>query len=276
MKKTLFALASMLVLSQSMMAVKPVLTEGFDKFDNSFKLDAASLVALSPQLHWEHYTGTRFSYGTYVQAHFMNRSNAVRSRANEEIPTQVELDGKMYDLDWTNHPMEWYADVTMNGKVHEVKWDRKFVGVMVSPEARLYWGRRPNRGFYSAARVDMGMFLETFIVSVTKQSVADQKALYQERLAKAQAEGRDPEEAKLTADEKWRKAGTEMGEIDFALGCGFGIGCQYWFGRNSHWGLDTNCYLKSDWKIGHDENLWEWLWGVGFPVDLNVALVYRF
>ena len=62
----------------TLQAIKPIETAGFDKFNNSFKLDLVSVVYLSPQLAWEHYTDTRFSYGVSVQAHFVNRSTSFK------------------------------------------------------------------------------------------------------------------------------------------------------------------------------------------------------
>ena len=156
MKKTILTLILMLGVSGAVQAIKPLLTEGFDKYNNSFKVDLVSVGYLSPQIVWEHYTNTRFSYGVSMQAHFMNRSNAVRAN-NEQgtLPTQVTLDGRVYPLSWSGHPLNWYADVTMDDGTHEVKWDRKYVGVMVCPEGRFYFGRKPDRGFYFVARADM-------------------------------------------------------------------------------------------------------------------------
>lgn len=276
MKKTILTVIFMLCAASAVQAVQPIQTEGFDKYNNSFKFDVASLCYMSPQFKWERLTSGRFSYGVGVQAHFMNRSNAVRANDHDNLPTQVELYGKMYDLDWSNHPAEWYADAAMEDGTHEVKWDRKYVGMMVSPEGRLYFGRKPDRGFYGAARIDMGLFRETFVVSATRLSLAEENAIRQQRKDEAEAEGKDPSTVSNTIEDRWKRAGKEKGEIDGALGCGFGLGCQYWFGKNSKWGIDTNCFLKTDWKIGKDDNLWEWLWGVGLPIDFNLALMYRF
>lgn len=90
MKKTIFFIATALCLSQSMMAIKPLLTEGYDKYNNSFKLDLVSVGYLSPQIVWEHYTNTRFSYGVSMQTHFVNRSTAPKAFEQGEVkPTQV-------------------------------------------------------------------------------------------------------------------------------------------------------------------------------------------
>ena len=77
-------------------------------------------------------------------------------------------------------------------------------------------------------------------------------------------------------DDKWRKAGVREGEMFMAIGCGFGLGYQGWFGKNSHWGFDVNVFGKSDWKFSEDDNVWEWFWGVGLPADINTSIIYRF
>ena len=276
MKKTILTVILMLCTAGAAQAIKPLLTEGFDKYNNSFKVDLVSLAYLSPQFEWEHYTGTRFSYGMYVQAHFVNRSSFVRSHDNEQLPTTVILDGKTYDLDWSDHPSKWYADVVMDDGKHEVKWDRKYVGVMFCPEGRLYFGNKPDRGFYGVARIDMGLFQEQFVVSRSRLSYADEDAIIQQRRNEAQAEGKDPNSVSKTIEDRWKKAGVEKGETFAAVGCGAGLGFQCWFRQNSHWGLDLNCIVKSDWKFSEDDNLWEWFWGVGLPADLNMSLIYRF
>ena len=158
MKKTIFFIAAVLLMSQAVTA-KKLLTEGYDKYNNSFKLDLVSVGYMCPQIVWEHYTDTRFSYGVSMQTHFINHSTFVRDlNDGDPIPTTVKLDGKNYDLDWSDHPANWYADVNMEDGKHEVKWDRKYVGVMVCPEGRLYMGRKPARGFYVVLRADMGLF----------------------------------------------------------------------------------------------------------------------
>ena len=270
MKKVTIALIIMLCAGFKAQAIKPLLTDGFDKYNNSFKIDLVSIGYVSPQIVWEHYTNTRFSYGVSMQTHFVNRSSFVRSCGDdEELPTKVKLDGTTYDLIWDGHPAKWYADVKMDGKTYEVKWDRKYVGVMLCPEGRLYFGRKPDRGFYGVARVDMGLFREKFDVFV--------ETLDQEYRAGLTEEQKKTDEKYLDfLDDTWRKAGVENGETFCAIGCGFGLGFQCWFKQNSHWGLDMNCFGKSDWKFSEDDNVWEWFWGVGLPVDLNLSVMYRF
>ena len=232
---------------------------------------------MSPQFVWEHYTDTRFSYGVSAQTHIVNRSTFVRSlNDGDPVPTTVKLDGKTYPLDWSKHPAHWYADATMEDGVHEVKWDRKYVGLMVSPEGRFYFGRKPGRGFYCVARVDMGLFQEQFVVSRSRMSYADEDADYQQRKAEAQARGEDPNTVSKTIEDRWQRAGIETGETFMAVGVGGGLGFQGWFKKNSHWGFDLNCFAKSDWKFSEDDNLWEWFWGAGLPADLNASIIYRF
>jgi len=269
MKKTLFFLASLLCMSQSVMAIKPLLTEGYDKYNNSFKLDLVSVGYLSPQIVWEHYTNTRFSYGVSMQTHFVNRSSAVRSFASEERPTQVKLDGAYYNLNWSGHAAGWYADVAMPDGTHEVKWDRKYVGVMICPEGRFYFGRKPARGFYAVLRTDVGLFREQFNVSNT--------TLNKEYISSLTTEQKETDEKYLKYQENmWHLANVEQGETFMALGVGGGLGYQGWFKKNSHLGFDINCFAKSDWKFSQDDNVWEWFWGVGLPADLNMSLIYRF
>lgn len=277
MKKSLAVIFVLSCLGPAALAVKPLETKGFDIYRNNIKLDIVSLGYVSPQFEWEHFTGTRFSYGLYVQAHFMNRSTFVRSYNNEQFPSTVRLDGNSYDLDWSSHPSHLYADVKMDGKTHEVKWDRKYVGLMFCPQGRYYFGRKPDRGGYGAARMDMGVFRETFVVSVTRLSLEEEDELYKQRKEQAKAEGKNPDSVAKTVEDRWRKAGTEKGEIDLGLGMGFGLGFKGWFRKNSRWGFDANCFVKSDWKLGDDQdNFWEWFWGVGLPVDANLSIVYRF
>ncbi len=271
MKKTLLFIATLLCMSQSMMAIKPLLTEGYDKYNNSFKVDLVSVAYMSPQIVWEHYTNTRFSYGVSAQVHFVNRSSAVAVFDKEDQPATARIDGKTRNVNWQSkdHPLDWYAEVGIDGKTYDIEWDRKYVGVMLCPEGRYYFGRKPDRGFYGVARVDVGLFREMFDIFVTtldKEYISgltsDQKktdARYQEYL-----------------DDKWRKAGVRQGETFMAIGCGFGLGYQGWFGKNSHWGFDLNVFGKSDWKFSEDDNVWEWFWGVGLPGDWNASIIYRF
>lgn len=262
-------MAALLCMSQSIMAIKPLLTEGYDKYNNSIKLDLVSVGYLSPQIVWEHYTDTRFTYGVSMQAHFMNRSNAVKSSSDEERPTQVKLDGTMYNLSWQGHPLNWYADITKDGGTYEVKWDRKYVGVMVCPEGRFYFGRKPHRGFYIVARTDVGLFREQFLVSVSTLSKE-----YINNLSEQQKE--TDEAYKKHQKEPWHHGNTEQGETFMAAGVGAGLGFQGWFKKNSHWGFDLNGFAKSDWKFSKDDNTWEWFWGAGSPIDLNASIIYRF
>jgi hypothetical protein len=276
MKKTILTVIFMLCAASASQA-KPLNTEGFDMYKNGFKVDLISLGYLSPQIVWEHYTDTRFSYGVSAQTHFVNRSTFVRSLAEgQTVPTTVKLDGKTYDLDWSGHPSKWYADAIMEDGKHEVKWDRKYVGVMICPEGRLYFGRRPHRGFYGVLRADMGIFQETFVVSRTRLTKEQEDAIYQQRKDEAQAAGQDPNSVANTIEDRWKRAGTEKGEVFPALGVGGGLGYQGWFKKNAHWGFDLNVFGKTDWKFSEDENQWEWLWGVGSPVDFNMSLIYRF
>ena len=277
MKKTILTVLFMACAACTLQAIKPIETAGFDKFNNSFKLDLVSVVYLSPQLAWEHYTDTRFSYGVSVQAHFVNRSTFVRAlNEDDEVPTTVKLDGKTYDLDWSDHPSKWYADVNMEDGKHEVKWDRKYVGMMVCPEGRFYFGRKPARGFYAVARVDVGLFRETFVVSRSRLSYAEEDAIIQKRKDEAAAAGQDPNSVSKTIEDRWKKAGTENGETFMALGGGAGLGFQCWFRQNSHWGVDMNTFIKRDFKFSEDDNQWEWLWGAGLLADLNLSIIYRF
>ncbi|MBR5707101.1 MAG: hypothetical protein IKX55_05970 [Bacteroidaceae bacterium] len=270
MKKVTIALVFLLCAGFNAQAIKPLLTDGFDKYNNSFKVDLVSVGYLSPQIVWEHYTNTRFSYGVSIQTHFVNRSTFVRSlNDGESYPTTVELDGKTYALDWSGHPAKWYANVTMDDGTHEVKWDRKYAGVMVCPEGRFYFGRKPDRGFYAVLRTDIGLFREQFVVSNTTlskeyiNSLTDEEKTTDKKYLEYQ-------------DETWHKANVEQGETFLAAGVGGGLGYQGWFGRNSHFGYDINCFAKSDWKFSEDDNTWEWFWGVGLPADINVSLIYRF
>lgn len=270
MKKVTIALVIMLCAGFNAQAIKPLLTDGFDKYNNSIKVDLVSVGYMSPQIVWEHYTNTRFSYGVSMQTHFVNRSTFVRSLSDgESYPTTVELDGKTYALDWSGHPAKWYANVTMDDGTHEVKWDRKYVGVMVCPEGRFYFGRKPDRGFYCVARVDMGLFREQFVVSNTTLSkeyingLTDEQKTTDEKYLKYQ-------------EDTWHKANVEQGETFLAAGAGIGLGFQGWFKKNSHWGFDLNCFAKNDWKFSKDENTWEWFWGPGFWGDANMSIIYRF
>ena len=270
MKKTILTVILMLCAAGSAHAIKPLLTEGFDKYNNSFKVDLVSVGFMSPQIVWEHYTNTRFSYGVSLQTHFMNRSSFVRSLSDgETYPTTVVLDGKTYDLSWKGHPAKWYADVTMDDGTHEVKWDRKYVGVMACPEGRYYFGRKPARGFYAVLRTDLGLFREQFIVSNT--------TLSKEYINGLSEEQKKTDEKYLKYQEDvWHKANVEQGETFFAAGVGGGLGFQGWFKQNSHLGYDINCFVKNDWKFSKDENTWEWTLGAGSPFDFNMSLIYRF
>ena len=134
MKKFLFAIVAAFSICLSTKAIKPIQTEGFDLYGNSIKIDLVSLGFVAPQLQWEHFTDTRFSYGIYAQAHFVNRST-------------------LRDLD--KSPGKKVAD---DGETYDTKWDRRYKGVMICPEGRFYVGNKPARGFYLAARADAGIF----------------------------------------------------------------------------------------------------------------------
>lgn len=273
MKKVTIALIIMLCAGFNAQAIKPLLTDGFDKYNNSFKIDLVSLGYMSPQIVWEHYTNTRFSYGVSAQAHFLNRSSIVRQN-EEPYPATVELDGQTYNLIWNNgrHPMHLYADIAKDGGTHEVKWDRKYVGFMVCPEGRYYFGRKPDRGLYAALRFDIGYFQEQFDVSVSTESVE-----YLEGLS-GMSEEQKAEDAryKKYRDKPWHRGNVEDGESFLALGGGIGLGYQCWFKQNSHWGMDFNVFGKLDNKFSEDDNNWEWTLGAGSFVDFNLALIYRF
>ena len=276
MKKTIFFIATALCLSQSMMAIKPLLTEGYDKFNNSFKIDLVSVGYMSPQIVWEHYTNTRFSFGVSAQTHFVNRSTAPRAFEQGEVkPTQVQLDGINYNLNWEGHPAGWYADANKVGedptdkKTYEVKWNRKYVGVMVCPEGRFYFGRKPNRGFYAGLRMDMGLFQEQFDVERT--------TLDKEYINSIPTEQRETDSRYLKYQKnQWDVEKVEKGETFLAAGVGGCLGFQGWFKKNAHWGFDLNCWIKSDWKFSEDDNTWEWFWDVELPADLNASIIYRF
>lgn len=230
MRKVIFAVVSMLFAANTVQAVKPIETEGYDRFGNSFKLDVVSLLYVAPQVMWEHFTDTRLSYGIYAQAHFMNRSTF---RDMEKSPGKTTFE---------------------NGEKYDTKWDRRYAGVMVCPEGRYYVGSKPARGFYLAARADIGLFRESF--DVKRRHVV---------------------EGVENKEEDYIFLYNEKGDLDFGLGCGFGIGGQWYFGQNSRWGMDVNCFVKSDWKLGDDdENVWEWFWGPGLLADLNISILYRF
>lgn len=250
MKRLLYASLLMLGMTYQAQAGNPIETTGFDKYKNSFDIDLVSVCTLSPEIHWEHYTDTRFAYGVYMQTHFRNRSTASRQFEAGTRPQTLTLDGQTYDLDWSAYSniLNDYADITMDGQTYKVQWNRKYVGVMISPEGRYYMGKKPDRGFYGAARLNMGAFREQFDIQKTTKGGTD----------------------------NWKTLDTENGESFLAVGGGIGIGCQYWFGKNSHWGLDTNCYVQKTWKFSKDDNNWEWVWGAGTPVDLNISLSYRF
>ena len=270
MKKTILTVILMLCFAAVANAGKPRLTEGFDKYNNSIKVDLVSIGYMSPQIAWEHYTNTRFSYGVSAQVHFMNRSSFVRNlNYDDPVPATVVLDGRQYNLSWSGHPAKWYADVTMDDGTHEVKWDRKYAGLMVCPEGRCYFGRKPDRGFYGALRADVGLFREQFDVSVT--------TLNKEYIKNLTEEQKKTDETYLNyLEDVWRKANVEQGETFLAAGVGAGLGFMGWFKKNSHWGFDLNCFVKSDWKFSKDENTWEWTLGAGSPFDFNAAIIYRF
>jgi len=229
-------------MSQSMMAIKPLLTEGYDTYNNSLKVDLVSVGYLSPQMSWEHFTRTRFSYGVEIQGHWVNRSTL---RDMERSPGKSALNDSVKQ---------------------DIKWDRRYAGVMICPEGRYYMGNKPNRGFYGGARLDVGVFRESFDIRkqlITTHTYAvdksgDGKPVYVE-------------------SSDWELMDNEKGEVDLGVGVGLGIGYQTYFGRNSRWGIDVNCYVKKDWKLGQDtENMWEWFWGPGLPADLDISLTYRF
>ena len=54
MKKTILTVIFMLCTAGAVQAIKPLETEGFDKYNNSFKVDLVSLGYMSPQIVWEH------------------------------------------------------------------------------------------------------------------------------------------------------------------------------------------------------------------------------
>ena len=269
MKKTILTVLFMACAACTLQAIKPIETEGFDKFNNAFKLDLVSSF-FAPQIEWEHYTDTRFSYGVSFQVHFRNRASAKTSFNDDLRPTRVNVDGTTYDIvGWHNVDLLEYAIIKKNDNSYDVKWDRKYVGVMVCPEGRFYFGRKPDRGFYFAGRVDMGVFSEMF--DIFRRTENNE---YLNSLTVEQKET-DPR-YQYYIENTWNKVGVEKGETFMALGVGGGLGFQGWFKKNSHWGFDLNCLAKSDWKFSNDENTWEWFWGVGSPIDANLSIIYRF
>lgn len=276
MKKTLLLMAVMLVLSQSMMAVKPIVTEGYDLYKNNFKLDVTSIFVLSPHIEWEHYTGTRFSYGAYAQAYVTNRSSfSTQFESREVAPTDVVLHGRHYDVDWSNSPGRMYGEIQMDGETHEVRWDRRYTGVFFGPEGRMYVGRKPNRGFYFMAKAGFGIFRESFDLFYTKVSM-EEKSRRRDAYNEAKAAGQTYEYP--SDHNEWALGGNQKSDFKYAVSGAFGMGCQGWFEQNSHWGFDVHAVVKGTYGTvdREDHSLWEWFIGPAFPYDMNISLLYRF
>ena len=91
MKRIVIVLVFTFCCVSTLRAVKPLETEGLVKYKNSFKIDLVSLGYVAPEIEWEHYTSTRFSYGGFLQAHFINRSSF---RDPERSPGKITIDGE--------------------------------------------------------------------------------------------------------------------------------------------------------------------------------------
>lgn len=229
MKKRYYLLTAtvLMLVGSGSWAQRPVDGDGFAKYKNSISLDLVSIGYMSPQIMWEHYFDSRFSCGVFVQGHFKNHST-------------------FKDTDLSH-------DETYNGEKYHIKYDRRYAGVMVSPECRYYLGKRPDRGLYGSFRMDMGLFRESYDVS------------------------RAPKVGLSAQSDQYLFLRNEKGELNMGLGAGLGMGWKLWFKQNSHWGMDANCYVKYDWKMcSSNDNLWEWRLGPGLITDLNIAVIYRF
>ena len=257
-------------------AIKPVKSDGYDKFANSFKVDVSSLAILCPEIEWEHYTGTRFTYGVYARAYLINRSSfSTQFPSQAEGPKDVVLFGDHYAVDWSHSPGRMYGEVQMDGETHEVRWDRRYTGIVIGPQGRFYMGRKPDRGFYLVAKANVGIFRESFDVFSSKVSLEERQRRRDARDAAAAA-GKSYEFPK--DHDEWKKAGNEKSNWEYSVCGGVGIGFQGWFKKNSHWGIDSHLIVKGTYGTPdkEDHSLWEWFLGPALPVDYNLSLMYRF
>lgn len=257
-------------------AFKPLETQGFDSYKNSFKADVSSLVYLCPEIEWEHYTGTRFTYGVYAMAYLVNLSSfSTQFPSQEEGPKDVVLFGDHYAVDWSHSPGRMYGEVQMNGETHEVRWDRRYTGVVIGPEGRFYTGRKPDRGFYLVAKANFGIFRESFDVYSSKVSL-EERQRRRNAYDAAKAAGQNYEFPK--DHNEWEKAGNEKSKWEYSVSAGAGIGFQGWFKKNSHWGIDSHLIVKSTYGTPdqEDHSLWEWYLGPALPLDYNLSVMYRF
>lgn len=281
MKKVTIALIITLFAAGSAKALKPIQTEGFDKYRNSIKLDLASTSLLSPQVEWEYMSDSRLKIGTFGKAYITNRSTfSTQFESKEVAPKTVVLNGSKYDVNWNNSPGRMYGEVQKDGETYEVRWDRRYTGVMLGPQARFYMGKKPDRGFYFISKIGLGLFQESFDVFMGKYSLDEQQRqktrINNERQA-AQAAGQSYSEPEWEWG-GWKKAGNEKSDFKWAVGAGAGLGVQGWFDRNSHWGYDIHCLAKYVYsKVDEEEHSqWEWFLGPGFILDYNASIVFRF
>ena len=268
MKKVTIALIIMLCAAGQSQAIKPVKTDGFDRFSNGIKLDLASGLVLTPQVEWEYFSKGRFTIGAFAKAYVVDRSSlSTQFDSKEAAPKEVVLHGTQYNVNWDNSPFRMWGEVQMDGgtygNTHEVLWDRRFTGVTFGPEGRFYFGSKPHRGFYCVTKLGLGIFRESFDIYASKKSLEDEEA---------------DRQAGIEIEDRWEYAGKENGDFKFAFAAGAGLGFQAWFKRNSHWGIDCHTVVKGVWgSMGEgDQGFWEWFLGPGFPLDINAAIVYRF
>jgi hypothetical protein len=281
MKKTVLTIVLAALAAGAVQAIKPVRTEGFDKYRNSIKLDLASSAILCPQVEWEYMTDSRFKFGAFVHTYLINRSHfSTQFESQETAPKTVVVYGDKYDVNWANSPGRMYGEIQMNGETHEVRWDRRYTGVMVGPQGRFYLGSKPDRGIYALSKIGFGLFRESFDISCGEYSLEEQRrqsdAIKQARQA-AEAAGQSYSQPEWIWSE-WKDAGNEKSDFKYAVGAGLGLGVQWWFGKNSQWGFDINSIYKYVYSSVDNENhsMWEWFLGPGLPIDLNASLVYRF
>lgn len=276
MKKAVLTIVAVAFSLSVAHAFKPVETQGFDSYRNSFKLDVSSLVLCSPEIEWEHYTGTRFTYGVYAKAYLINRSSfSTQFPSQAEGPKDVVLFGDHYDVDWSHSPGCMYGEVQMDGETHEVRWDRRYTGVVIGPQGRFYMGRKPDRGFYLVAKANVGIFRESFDVFSSKVSLEERKRRRADHDAAAAA-GKSYEYP--NDHNEWEKAGNEKSNWEYSVCGGVGIGFQGWFRKNSHWGIDSHLIVKGTYGTPdrEDHSLWEWFIGPALPFDYNLSVMYRF
>ncbi len=276
MKKTVLTIVLAALAAGAVQAIKPVKSDGYDKFANSFKVDVSSLAILCPEIEWEHYTGTRFTYGVYARAYLINRSDfSTQFPSQAEGPKDVVLFGDHYAVDWSHSPGRMYGEVQMDGETHEVRWDRRYTGVVIGPEGRFYMGKKPDRGFYLVAKANFGIFRESFDVFSSKVSLEERKRR-RDAYNAAVAAGQTYEFPK--DHNEWEKAGNEKSNWEYAVSGGVGLGFQGWFKKNSHWGIDSHLVVKGTYGTPdkEDHSLWEWFLGPALPVDYNLSLMYRF